>query len=56
MCMRKELFSIFDRLYLMTHVSSGDKKVSFFSVLIAISCGVNNFVHKVLFILTIFTL
>ena len=33
--MCNELFFIFDRLYLMTHVSSGDEKVSFFSVLIA---------------------
>ena len=56
-CMRNDLFPIFDGLYLMTHVSPGDgKSVIFFSVLIALSCGVNNFVQEELFILKIFTL
>ena len=45
-----------DRLYLVTHVSSGDGKGSFFSVLIALSCGVNNFIQEELLILMIFTL
>ena len=47
----------FDRLYLMTlyRLETG-KEVQFFSVLIALSCGVNNFVQEDLFILTIFIL
>ena len=44
--MRNKLFLICDQLYLMTHVSSGDEKVSFFSVLLALSCGVNNSVQE----------
>ena len=55
LCMRNELYFIFDRLYLMTHVSSGTGKVSFFSVLIALACGVDNFVQEELFILTTFS-
>ena len=39
-------FFHFDRLYLMTDVSSGDEKVSFFSVLIALSFCVNTFVQE----------
>ena len=56
--MYNEPFLIFDQLYLMTDVSSGDGKgkMSFFSVLMALSCGVNNFVQEGLFILMIFTL
>ena len=53
--MRNQIF-IFDRLYLTTHASSGDGKVLFFSVSIAPSCGVNNFVLEELFILTMFIL
>ena len=48
-------FFIFDRLYLMTHVSSRDGKGVIFLVLMALSCGVNNFVQEELFVLTIFT-
>ena len=40
----------------MIHVSSMDRKVLFSSVLIALSCGRNNFVHEELFVLMIFTL
>ena len=47
---------VFDRLYLMTNASSWDGKVSFVSVLITLSCGVNNFFQEELIILMIFML
>ena len=37
---------IFDWLYPMTDVSSGDGKGDIFSVLLALLCGVNNFVQE----------
>ena len=54
--MRNKLFLIFDRSYLMTHVSSGNGIGVLFSVLIALSCGVNNFVQEEFFILKMITL
>ena len=54
--MCSKLFFIFDQLYLMTDVSYGDGKVSFFSVFLALSSGVNNFIQEELFILMIITL
>ena len=54
--MRNELFSLFligCILSLMCRMGTG--KVSFFSVLLVLSCGVNNFVQEELFILTTFT-
>ena len=46
----------FDRLYPMTDMSSGDGKIVIFSVLLALSCRMNDFVQEELFTLTIFTL
>ena len=46
MRMRNNFFFIFDRLYLMAHVSSGNGK----GVILALSYSVNNFVQEELFI------
>ena len=54
--MRNQLIFIFDLLYLVTDVSYVDEKRVFFSLFLALSCGVNNFVLEEHFILTIFTL
>ena len=51
-----EHFFISDQFYLVTVVSYGDGKVSFFSVLLAFSFGVNNFVQEELSVFTIFSL
>ena len=54
-CITSFYFS-FDWLYPMTHVSSGDKKgVVFPSLLLALSCGVDQFFQEELYIVTIFT-
>ena len=46
----------FDWLDIMIDVSSGDRKSVTFLSLLALLCGMNNFVQEELFILTIFTL
>ena len=55
--MRNEPFLIFDQLYLVTDMYVyGDGKGGISSFLLALSCGVNNFVQEELFILTNFPL
>ena len=55
LCMRKDLFLIFDQLYLMTHVSSVDGKGVIFLSFDSSFMWCENFVLEELFILTIFT-
>ena len=51
-----KLFFIFGRLYLVIDVSYGDGKGVIVLSLLALLCGVNNFVQEELFLLMIFTL